>query len=76
MGWGGVGHEGVGWGGLCRGGVGHEGVGWGGSCRSGVGWVIKGEVSCRGGVMQVWGGICHPGEGGSCRGGVGQAGVG
>ena len=30
-GWGGVGHEGVGWGGSCRGGVGHEGVGWGGS---------------------------------------------
>ena len=39
MGWGGVGHIGVGWwvgwGGSCRG-----GVGWGGSCRGGVGWVM------------------------------------
>ena len=28
MGWGGVGHAGVGWGRSCRGGVGHAGVGW------------------------------------------------
>ena len=56
VGWGGVGHAGVGWvmlgwGGSCRGGVGHAGVvwgwggvghaGWGGSCRDGVGWVMK-----------------------------------
>ena len=55
-GWGGVGHEGVGWGGWVMkgwGGVGHEGVGWGG-------WVMKG-----------WGGVCHIGVGGVCHEGVG-----
>ena len=30
MGWGGVGHAWVGWGGSFRGGVGHVGVGWDG----------------------------------------------
>ena len=40
VGWGGVGHEGVGWGGWFM-------KGWGGSCRGGVGhagmgWVMKG----------------------------------
>ena len=38
LGWGGVGHVGVGWGGSCRGGVGHVGVGWVG--HVGVGWVM------------------------------------
>ena len=35
VGWGGVGHVGVGWGWVGWGGVGHVGVGWGG-----VGWVM------------------------------------
>ena len=45
--------------------VGHEGVGWGGSCRGGVGWVMQGvDVSCRvGWVMQGWGGSCRGGVG-------------
>ena len=45
MGWGRVGHAGVG--GSCRGGVGHVGVGmghagvwWGGVCHALVGWVM------------------------------------
>ena len=67
---GGVGHVGVGWGG-----VGHAG-GWGVSCRSGVGHVEVGlgvGVSWRGGgvVVSCRGGVGHAGVwwGGSCRGG-------
>ena len=45
VGWGGMGHVGVGWvtqwwGGSCSGGVGHVGVGWVG--HTGVGWVMQG----------------------------------
>ena len=58
----GVGHVGVGWGGLCRGGVGHAGVGWVmhcGSCRGGVGHAdMRWVMHC-----------------GSCRGGAGHSGV-
>ena len=61
MGWGGVGHEGVGWGGSLRGEVGHIGVGWG---------VIKGYV------MQGWGGSCRCGVGYVIQGWVGHLGVG
>ena len=72
---GGVGHVGVGWGG-----VGHAGgwggvmQGWGWVCHVGVGWGGVGHaggwgVSCRGG-----GGVCHVGVG--WGGGVMQGGVG
>ena len=40
QGWGGVGHVGVGWGGVGHAGVGCVMQGWGGSCRGGVGWVM------------------------------------
>ena len=40
LGWGGVGHVGVGWSGSCRGGMGWVMHGWGGSFRGGVGWVM------------------------------------
>ena len=47
VGWGGVGHAGVGWVWSCRGGVGwgglgHAEMGWGGLCRGGVGCIMQG----------------------------------